>query len=303
MAVTIEGAAERVEEQRPSSLLPAPSTLLVGDTGSGKTHSIRTFLESGVTPFVLFTEPGMEVFGPHGEFPDVLCAGDASKAIHWHYVPAAREDWTTIISNARDVNTLPMDVLAKRPDMQKGKYAQLMEVLVSFQNFQCQGCGNAFGDVTEWGPERALVLDSLSGLNIIAMDNVAGGKPVKSVQNWGVAMDGIERLMNKLCLDTRCFFVCTAHLEKEVDELTGVTTLTASTLGRRLAPKLLRFFSDVVQCTRSGKKFAWATATINTSTKARNLGWETSLEPSFAPIVASFRSGATKPLEHVKHAG
>ena len=36
--------------------LRGTKTLLMGSTGTGKTHSIQTFLDAGVTPFCLFTE-------------------------------------------------------------------------------------------------------------------------------------------------------------------------------------------------------------------------------------------------------
>lgn len=34
------------------------NVLLTGDPGSGKTHSVLSFLGTGVTPFIIFTEPG-----------------------------------------------------------------------------------------------------------------------------------------------------------------------------------------------------------------------------------------------------
>jgi hypothetical protein len=259
--------------------LPGPNILLLGDSGTGKTHALRTFLDVGITPFILFTEPGMEVLG---DIPEDKC--------HWHYCPPGRQDWSTMLTSQTAINTLTMDQLAKMPDMSKAKYRQFLELLTQFQNFKCHRTGEEFGDVTEWNTDRALILDSMSGLNILAMDHVVGGKPVKSIQNWGVAMDGIEKLINKLTLDTYCPFVLTAHLERETDEITGGQQLMAATLGRRLAPRIPRFFSDVIQTVRIGKEFSWTTVTANVTTKARNVPWDSGLPPSFTPLIEQWKS-------------
>lgn len=257
----------------PLSPIPGPNILLQGESGTGKTHSIRTLLDVDITPFIVFTEPGMEVLG------DIKCPD-----LHWHYEPPGRQDWATMIDAANKVNTLPMKAIADLPDISKAKFRQFMEILTNFQNFTCSRCGKHFGDVTEWDTDRALVLDSLSGLNIIAMDHVVGGKPVKSVQNWGVAMDGIEKLINKLTLDTYCTFILTAHLEQETDEVTGAQKVMVSTLGRRLAPRIPRFFSDVIQTTRSGKDFTWTTTQPNVVSKARNVPWASNIPPTFVEV-------------------
>ena len=64
----------------------------------------------------------------------------------------------------------------------------------------------------------------------------------------------------------------------------------ASTLGRKLAPRLPRFFDDVVHCKREGNKFTWATDTVNIDLKARNLPLSGGLAPSFTQIITAWRS-------------
>lgn len=41
--------------------------MLVGATGTGKTHCLRTLLDAGITPFIISTEPGIE--SSHGDIP------------------------------------------------------------------------------------------------------------------------------------------------------------------------------------------------------------------------------------------
>lgn len=261
--------------------MPGFNVLLVGGTGTGKTHSIRTLCDQGLEVFVLFTEPGMEVLA---DIPE--------DKLHWHYIAPSTPDWQDMIDSANKINKMSLKSLSELSDINKGKYTEFMDVLVCLSNFKDDRTGKEFGAVDSWGPERVLVVDSLSGLNIMAMNLVTGSKPVKSMADWGMSMDNLERLITKLCVDTKCHFVLTAHLERESDETTGGTTLMASTLGKKLAPKLPRFFSDVIHVRRDGSKFFWSTASINVDLKARNLPLADNLPPTFSPIIESWRKRA-----------
>lgn len=266
----------------PSSV-PGFNVMLCGTTGTGKTHSIRTLVEAGIETFVLFTEPGMEVLADLP--PDRL---------HWHYVAPAAPDFSDMIASAQKINTMSFEALTKLPDINKRNYTEFIDVLTSLSNFKCDRTGQAYGSVDSWGPDKALVVDSLTGLSIMAMNLVAGSKPVKSMADWGVAIDNLERLITKLCVDTKCHFILLAHLERETDEVTGGTSLMASTLGRKLAPKLPRFFSDVVQSKRNVDKFVWSTAASNVDLKARNLPIADNLPPSFKGIIDSWNKHQPK---------
>lgn len=262
----------------PSSV-PGFNVMLCGTTGTGKTHSIRTLVEAGIETFVLFTEPGMEVLA---DLPP--------EKLHWHYVAPAAPDFADMISSAQKINTMSFEALTKLPDINKRNYTEFIDVLTTLSNFKCDRTGQSYGSVDSWGPDRAIVVDSLTGLSIMAMNLVAGSKPVKSMADWGVAIDNLERLITKLCVDTKCHFILLAHLERETDEVTGGTSLMASTLGRKLAPKLPRFFSDVVQSKRNVDKFVWSTAASNVDLKARNLPISDNLPPSFAPILSKWHT-------------
>jgi len=259
--------------------LPGANVMLVGATGTGKTYSVRSLLDSGVKEvFILFTEPGMEVVG------DISC----DKGLHYHYIPPANAPWTAMIDSAKKINQFDQAALSKLTGINTKNYAQFIEVLQCCNNFTCDRCGKEFGDISSWGTDRAFVLDSLSGLNVMAMDLVVGSKPVKSMADWGIAMDNLERLIQKLTTDTKCHFVMITHLEREHDEATGSTQLMASTLGKKLAPRMPRFFSDVVHVVRKGDKFKWSTSTLNVDLKARNLPLSTDLEPSFKELIAEW---------------
>ena len=259
--------------------IPGSKTLLVGSTGAGKTHVIRTLIDAGITPFILFTEPGMRTIS------DLPC-----DKLHYKYIPPANPDWNDLLANAKKINTMSFKALTQMGDMDKHKYAQFLEVLTTMNDFVCDRCGKSFGDVSTWGTDRAIVIDSLSGLNIMAMDMVVGAKPVKAMGDWGVAMDNLERFLTKMTTGTNAHFVLTAHLEREQDEVSGAVHLMASTLGKKLAPKVPRFFDDVVLCNNKEGDFSWATTGLNVDLKWRNLPAGKALKPSFVPLIESWKS-------------
>lgn len=249
----------------------------MGETGTGKTHAIRTLIEAGITPFCIFTEPGMETLGdlPKDKF-------------HWAYVSPTVPRWGDIEQMVRYVNTLSYENLLKTPDPNKTNYRHFFNVLKLCENFTDQS-GVSYGDVTSWNTSRALVVDSLSGLSDMAMQMASGLKAARAQHEWGEAQLLIESLINKLVTDCRCWFILTAHIEKEVDELTGGSRTMVSTLGRKLPPKLPKYFSDVIQSIRMGVDFTWDTAGFNVATKARNLPIASKLVPSFVPLLAKWK--------------
>jgi hypothetical protein len=277
--------------QKPTQI-PAPNVMLAGSIGTGKTHCCGTLLadyrnevwvpnpDSYIKEaFHLYTEPSMETLS------GLSCAD----GYHYAYVPAASSSWEEMERSADEVNKLTLKALANKEGINKSEYRQFIALFTHYYNFTCDRCGNSFGDVSTWDNTRALITDSLSGLNIMAMDLVIGSKPIKSQTDWGMAQDRLSRLVNKLCSDTVCLMVLTAHLEIERDEVTGRMRAMPSTLGKKLAPVLPRFFSEVVECRRESNDFFWSTSNEDTDTKTRNLPHSSKLEPNFQLMLNNWR--------------
>lgn len=271
-------------------LLP-PRVILIGPIGTGKTHALKTLLDpaTGIEEVcVLLTEPDTGVL-----------ADTDPERFHWHYLPSANASWADLIKAATQLNSYDQKTLANMSDFSKSAYPDFIKLLTACSDFKCDRTGKSFGPVDAFPSTRAFVLDSLSGLNTMAMNLVAGHKPFKAIGDWGAAMDQIERIINKLAVATQCPLVVTAHPERESDEITGASFVMVSTLGKKLAPRLPRNFSDVIFTKRTQANFSWSTTESTVDLKTRNLPFSDKLQPSFGPLFAAWRArvgaGASQP--------
>lgn len=252
-------------------------TALIGPSGTGKTHSIRSLIAAGITPFIIFTEDSRSMLS---DLPADKC--------HWAYISPSASNWGAMIDSAKKINTLPFQALTALKDVNKNGYKQFIDVLELCNNFVCERTGESFGDVSSWGTDRCLVLDSLSGLNEMAMSLVVGSKPVKSMSDWGVAMDNLSKFITKLCTGLDCHVLMTAHVDRQQDEVTGGIKLMMSTLGKKLPSLLPRFFDEVIMTKYDGNEFYWSTSEHNCDLKTRFLEHAPKLPPSFVPLIKAW---------------
>lgn len=279
-----------------SSLLPGVNVLLEGPTGTGKTHALGTIADSGVDLFLLFTESGLETLLGYWTDRGI----EVPSNVHWHVLARPAADFTTMAEAANHINTFAQEALHKMQDPNRAKHNQFVGLLRALANFKDDRSGVEFGPVDKWGPDRCLAMDSLTGINPIAMSLVVGGKPVRSQADWGLAMDQIEKLVRQLTDGCKCHFVLTSHVEREVDQVFGGVKITVSTLGRALAPKIPPMFSDVILSKRNGTIFSWSTADAQADLKARNLPIAENITPSFKPIFEKWLSRGGRLVSEVK---
>lgn len=272
--------------------LQPPSVLLQGASGAGKTSSLPTYIQSEVELFVIGTEPG---------FVDSLIDRvrelklDMNK-LHWMEILPATEGWDALTEMATKIGSLDFEGVSKLKGVGKEKTrVPAMNLLKGLENFVDARTAQAFGSFTSWDDSRCLAIDSLSGLSTIAWYLTVGNKPTGAPGEWNIAMNFIEAILMKINSDRRCHFALTAHIEKEMDEITGVQRIMTSTLGRKLAPKIPRFFSEVVYAQRTmdannKPAFTWSTVDRNADLKNRILPVGTNLAPSFTQVVDGYRA-------------
>lgn len=286
--------------------LQPPATLIMGASGSGKTSSLTTFIPAGVELFVICTEPG----GPESLMDFCRANNYDTSRLHWASALPATQGWSGLTDMVTRISTMDFESLAKIKAGIGKEHTRpaAMRLLNLLSNFQDEHTGRSFGDVTTWGPDRCLALDSLSGLSVLAWALTVGHKPTAHQGEWSIAMNFINDLLMKLTSDRGCYFVLTSHVEKETNEITGVNQIMASTLGRKLAPKIPRFFSEVVYAKRNPTppQFTWSTIDPSAELKNRGLPISDKLLPNFQQVVDSYNarlktaaaaapSAATKP--------
>ena len=168
--------------------IPGTKTLLLGPTGTGKTHCLRTLIAAGIKPFILATEPNVQA-----------TIGDLPKgSYHLRYIKPANVSWADMKDLARKINTMSFKSLSSIEDAHKSKYNQWFEVLDTLSNYRCEIDGKEYGEVDSWSTDRCLWLDSLSGLSIMALALTVGAKSTIAPGEWGIAMSNLEWLVNNL---------------------------------------------------------------------------------------------------------
>lgn len=262
------------------SPLAGPNILLMGDAGTGKTMSVATLVETGIEVFYLSIEQGIEsLFGYWTDKGQPIPPN-----LHWHKIAPPKASFKELAAAALKVNTLSYESLGKMTDVNRHLHNLFIKVNEAFADFPDDRTGTKFGSVDSWGPERAIVVDGLTGLSRAAMSLTVGGKPIRNPGDYGIAQGQLEGYLRLICDHCPCWFVLLAHVEKEIDPVLGGNKITVATIGRALPPLIPPMFSDVIYAQREGTKWTWNTAGTGVVTKARYLPWAENITPDFGPI-------------------
>jgi hypothetical protein len=109
-----------------------------------------------------------------------------------------------------------------------------------------------------WKETDIFIIDSLTFLGNMIMNNTlqlagrAGQKP--QIQDFGTAMDAQEAILETLYNPAvRCNVIVTSHIQYQGDEANASQQKgVPSAIGKKLAPKVPRYFNNVVQVVKSG---------------------------------------------------
>jgi len=255
-------------------------TILMGMPGSGKTTSLVTLAQMGFDVFVAFTEPGI------GNLNKAMMLAklteEERKRIHFAYIKPGVESFSKLKVGASAVNAAAE--FGKMESGSRRDFQQLIQLMNLFENFIDQN-GVEFGPVDKWGCNRVLALDGMSGLAKMAMDLTVGAKPTKTLQDWGVAIDQLDKFQLQ-CANIRVPFVLLSHLSREQEEVTGKTITTLKALGKQLPTSMPFAYNDFIMATQDGTgKFKWKTIDPNCQLKATYLPHSGDLDPDFKPLV------------------
>lgn len=263
----------------PAQIIQGPKVMLLGDSNSGKTTAIRSLVAQGLEVFVLATEPGIEKI--LGDVP--------SDKLHWHYLPPTPFSPDTLAEQQQKIHTMSYEQMTKLVTS-RNEFRQMLDVMTLIKNFKCQRTGQTYGSIYSWDNKRAFVVDSMSGLTQMQLNAWLGTKITMGPPDYGITQKGLLNLVMSWCMALNCWFVLTAHTEKELNETTGAYQVMASTVGKALAPQLPKYFDEVIHTKRDGAKFSWSNITPNYLLKARMLPLSDALAPDFNELTRQWRT-------------
>jgi hypothetical protein len=267
---------------------PGFNVMLMGPSGTGKTFSLHTLVETNLEVFCMFLEPGLETL--IGVYADK--GMPIPKNLHWHYLQPKSQGFKGLKDTAEMIGKFDLSALGKMKDNQRSLNNQMTEMYTVLSDFQDQHTGTKFGPVDTWTNGCVLAFDSLSALVRIAFDMQVGTKPVRDVSDWGIVQQVLMSFIHKVTSGCNCHVVIIAHVERETDLVMGGNKITVSVPGKAIAATILQPFSDVILAVREGANFTWDTSNSQADVKTRNLPIASKQPADFGPIYERWKARA-----------
>lgn len=281
-----------------SSDLAGPKILLQGDSGSGKTYALGTICDWAAAqnpPFdvrVLFTENGLETFKSYWLDPPTDPNGkplrpprEVPANIAWHVAAPGAQSLSSLKEAAQKVGLLSYKSLTEMVDPNRGTSNPAYKMLEALENFPDDRTGKKLGNIGTWSNRVIFINDSLSETAEAYKRMATGNKPVMSQPEYQVAQNNLMNFLRFLTQAGQFTLVMTAHLQKQVNELTGGTTLMTSAIGKAIADDIPKLFSEVLYAYREGLGWYWDTSAPNVLTKTRYLPIRAKIAPDLGFIM------------------
>lgn len=273
--------------------IAGPNVLLNGDAGTGKTHSLGTLVDwcqaNGMQAFYLDIDNSLESL--LGYWRDN--GKEVPECLHWHQLASAPITLTQMLKGADDTANMTYETLTKKIDMDRGKNNTYWKVLQACSKFIDQRTGQDFGGVDSFGVDKVFMLDSFTVLSTAAAKMVVGSRPTMAPPDYGVAQNHLMNFLRLVTQACRCTFVMTCHPVRDKNEVTGQVNTTIKTVGTAIQAEIPPLFSDVIFTVREADKFYWDTAAYGVVTKTRSLGYRNRIDPSFVPIMETWKKRQT----------
>lgn len=274
--------------------LAGPKVLLEGPSGTGKTHAIGTLVDwaaKQVPPrevFVIFTENGLETLLGYWTERNLPVPPN----LHWHIIRTPTLDLAALQDGAQKAGMLSYEALTKSVDANRSANNPWAKFLTVFTDVPDDRTGKKFGNISTWGTDKILVNDSLSETAIACFKMITGNKPVASQPDYQVAQNNLLNWLRFMTQALQCTFVITAHVQRQVNEVTSTTQLMTKAIGKAIADDIPQLFSETIYCVREGTNWYWDTAAIGVDTKTRYLPIASKIKPDFAQIMDRWQARA-----------
>jgi len=209
--------------------------LLIGDSGTGKTGALASLANAGFELFILDLDNGTDIL-------NFVVKDEFKKNVH--------------IETLTD--TGKMSGSGSNQKIVKLNPQAFPKALALLQRWKDSESGEDFGPVSAFGPNRILVVDSLSFLGMAALDYVlakngrGGEQPFQA--DWGEAMRMLEQTLQIIySTEIKCHVVMNSHITYQQVEGTGITKGLPMGLGSQLPPKIGRYFNMMLMSKSQGQ--------------------------------------------------
>ncbi len=258
--------------------IPGFRFLCMGGVGSGKTYSLRTLVDAGLEPFIVFTESqALSVAAPWLD------------RVHWRLMEPIQSSWSTISSEVRKQLLLDDSGRAKFRDPNRSKFTMFLELLDQMNDFR-DHTGKSFGPVEQWGPDRVLVIDTLFGVVSMIKQALVGLRTNMTLQEIGEAQDLLgPKFIDVLNANLKCHFVVTCHYELAIDQVHGGQKYLPTTFGNKQGPVLPRWFNEFVWAYREGGNWYWSTTEPRADVKANLLPFDHKIPQDYRIVLREWK--------------
>jgi hypothetical protein len=277
----------------PVTLL-GPKILLEGDSGSGKTYAIGPLVDwaqaNGLRVNVLFTENGLEtLLGYWRDPPAGAPARPVPECLAWHVVRTPALGLSALTDAANKVGLMGYEALTKMTDPSRAANNPYEKILKALADFPDDRTGKKLGNIGTWKSDTIFVIDSLSELANACMKMVIGNKPTAAPPDYGVAQNNLLNFLRYITQGFEPTVVMTAHMQRQVNEITGGVQLMVKAIGRAMGDDIPQLFSEVLYARREGLEWVWDTAAVGVTTKTRYLPIAGKIKPDLGVIMSKWQ--------------
>lgn len=286
--------ANKLDQIHQTPALGGVKVLLEGPTGTGKTRAIGPMVDwcaaqnPPIQVFALFVERGLETL--LGYWTDQNKPVPAN--LHWKDLILKPVNLAQMKEGAINVGKLTYDSITKLTDGSRSQNNPFEHLLIACMDFHDDRTGQKFGPVDAWGPDKVLLVDSLTEIANAASKMVIGSKPTMAPGEYGIAQNNLMNWLRLCTQGCRCHFVLTAHVSREKDEMTGGIKLMTQAIGGAISGLIPPLFSEVILTVREGAAWYWDTANANVDLKSRYLPINSKLAPDFKQIMDKWSARA-----------
>jgi hypothetical protein len=111
---------------------------------------------------------------------------------------------------------------------------------------------------------------------------MVGMKPILSRPDYNPIMGAIENFLSLWWGTSTCNNVLLAHVDREVNPINGMTSITIHTLGQKLAPRIVKMPDEIITATYDERRYFWHTELPGQITKTRRMPRGVDFEPDFS---------------------